>query len=60
MFKTIYQQTKILESFIDRREKAARLFRRAAEDARKDGKMRMAEKYGDKAEMVEESLEGYG
>ena len=48
------------ESFVERREKSAKLFRKAAEDARKDGRLRVAEKYGDKAEMVEESLEGYG
>ena len=48
------------ESLVERREKSAKLFRKAAEDARKDGRLRVAEKYGDKAEIVEESLEGYG
>ena len=35
-------------------------FIKASEDAKKDGKIRMAEKYSEKAEICDENLEGYG
>lgn len=50
----------IMDSHVDRMEMAARMYMKASDDARKDGKVRAADKYAEKAELCEEALEGYG
>jgi len=60
IYEMAQAEDNIMDSHVDRMEMAARMYMKASDDARKDGKVRAADKYAEKAELCEEALEGYG
>merc|ERR1719427_679292 len=60
IYESATPEDHIMDSIVDRMEMAAKMYMKASDDARKDGKVRAADKYAEKAEFCEEALEGYG